>query len=478
MTVKKIMLIVYLLFLFGQQNYAQTNGAYTLQQCVDIAFKNNNNVKQANLLAENEKINYQQAKDNKLPNFSAGISHSLYNGRSINTYTNSYINEQNVAGSYSLNANITLWNGSSLQNYMRQYALSYEAEKMNAQNVKDNLTLDIILNYLTVLSAQEQLNIAEQQVESTKEKVELLNKKNNDGAIAPSDLYDMKGQLATDEITVLSTKNTLENAKLKLAQLMNVPYSSDMEFAAINDANALPEQYDATVDEIYGNAVKRLALIKSGELKIAGAEKNIKAIKGSMLPSLYFAGNLYTNYSSTANTLNYLNTTDVQTNNYVLLNSVKTPVYQPQDNYNSIRIPYGNQFKNNLYSALTVGLQIPILNNLQYKNKLKQAKIAQQQATVQNDDNKVQLRQAIEQDYLNLTASTETYKKYLLQMGDFKQSFHAADTRFKAGATLNIVDYIIAKNNLDRAELNLVAAKYDYILKRKLLDFYQDRPLW
>ena len=478
MTIKKMIFIAYLLLLFWQPVNAQSDSSYTLQQCVDIAFKNNNDVKQADLSAENARINYLQSKANKLPTLSAGISHSLYNGRSINPYTNSYIDEQNFTGSYSLGTSIILWNGSSLQNYMRQYALSYEAGKMDAQNVKDNLTINIILNYLTVLSTQEQLSIAQRQVESSKEKVEILNKKNNDGAIPPPDLYDMKGQLATDEINVVNTKNTLEIAKLKLAQLMNIPYSPNMKFASISDADVLPEPYDATVDEIYGNASKRLALIKSGELKMASAEKNIQAIKGAMLPSLYFSGNLYTNYSNTANTMQYINTTDVQTSNYVLVNNVKTPVYEPQSNYNSIPISYGSQLKNNLYSGLSIGLQIPISNNLQYRNKLKQARIAEQQATVQNENNKVQLKQAIEQDYLNLTASYETYKKYLLQMGDFKQSFHAADVKFKAGATLNIVDFIIAKNNLDRAELNIVSAKYDYILRRKLLDFYQNRLLW
>lgn len=477
MTVKK-MVFAYLLLLFWQPINAQSDNTYTLQQCVDIAFKNNNDVKQADLSAESARINYEQSKANRLPTLSAGISHSLYNGRSINPYTNSYIDEQNITGSYSLGTNVTLWNGSSLQNYMRQYALSYEAGKMDAQNVKDNLTINIILNYLSVLSNQEQLVIAEQQVEATKEKVNILTVKNNDGSIAPSDLYDMKGQLATDEINVVSTKNTLESAKLKLAQLMNIAYSPNMKFAAISDADVLPELYDATVDEIYNNATSRLALIKSGELKKASAIKNIQAIKGSMLPSLYFSGNLYTNYSNTANTMQYINSTDVQTDNYVMVNNVKTPVYQPQSNYNSVPISYGSQFKNNLYSGLSIGLQIPISNNLQYRNKLKQAKIAEQQATVQSENNKVQLRQAIEQDYLNLTAAYETYKKYLLQMNNFEQSFHAADVKFKAGATLNIVDFIIAKNNLDRAELNLVAAKYDYILKRKLLDFYQNKQLW
>ena len=174
------------------------NNVFTLQQCIEIAFKNNPDVKQAVYLAESAKINYDQSRANMLPDLNAGINHTQYNGRSINPYTNSYINEQNTAGSYQLSSGITLWNGSSIQNYMKQYRLSFEAGKMDEQNAKDKLTINLILSYLSVLSAREQLNIAKTQAAATLKKVDLLTIRNNDGAISPSDLSDMKGQLAND----------------------------------------------------------------------------------------------------------------------------------------------------------------------------------------------------------------------------------------------------------------------------------------
>jgi outer membrane protein len=458
------------------QNSVTANSSYTLQQCVDIAFANNADVKQAELLADAAKINYEQSKANILPNLNAGIYHTIYNGRSINPYTNSYIDEQNTAASYQLTTAVTLWNGSSIQNYMKQYALSYEAGKMDAQNAKDKVTINIILNYLAILSAQEQLNIAEKQADASKKKVEILVLKNNDGAIAPADLYDMRGQLAADELSVINTKNNLENAKLALAQLMNIPYSAGMKLEAITDG-MLPLPYDATVEEVYNNAIQRLALVKAADLKVASTVKNIQAIKGQMMPTLSLSGGLYTNYSSAANTQQLISSSDVATNNYVLVNNVKSPVYTTQSVYSSVPISYGNQWTNNLNSAISVGLQIPILNGFQYKNKLRLAKVAEQQATVQAQTTKIQLRQAIEQDYVNLNAAYETYKNLLMQVADFEQSFHSAEIRFNAGA-ITIVDYVIAKNNLDRVQLNLIAAKYNYILRTKVLDFYNNRNLW
>jgi outer membrane protein len=479
---KKSILIIIILLAYAAstkllaQDISTAVNIYTLQQCVETAFKNNPDVKQAELLAESARINYNQSKANLLPDLNAGISHSAYNGRSINPYTNSYINEQNNAASYSLQSSVVLWNGCSLHNYMKQNELNYEAGKMDAQNAKDKITISIILNYLYVLSTQEQLNIALAQVEATRQKVDLLEIKNEQGAITPADLYDMKGQLANDELSVVSTKNSLESAKLTLAQLMNIPYSENMKLVAISD-DAFLQPYNTSISEVYENALVHLALVKSADLKVAGAAKNIKAIKGQMLPTLYLSGGIYTNYSSTANTQEFVSSTDVPTADYVLLNNVKNSVYTPQSTYNSLPITYGNQLNNNFNSAVSLGLQIPLLNGLQVRNKLKQAKVVQEQLSVEAQHTRDLLRKAIELDFVNMNSDYSSYKILLKQVDDFEQSFRAAEVRFEQGA-ISTVDFVIAKNNRDRVLINLVSIKYNYILRTRLLDFYQDKALW
>ena len=103
--------------------------------------------------------------------------------------------------------------------------------------------------------------------------------------------------------------------------------------------------------------------------------------------------------------------------------------------------------------------------------------MAEKQTTVQAQTTKIQLRQAIEQDYVNLNSSYHTYLTLINQVSYFEKSLHAADIRFAAGA-IAIVDYVIAKNNYDRANINLIAAKYDYILRTKVLDFFQSRNIY
>jgi outer membrane protein len=218
-------------------------------------------------------------------------------------------------------------------------------------------------------------------------------------------------------------------------------------------------------------------MVKSADLKVESASRNIKAIRGQMMPTLSLFGGLYTNYSSAAKIQQLTGTTDVPTSNYVTVNSLKTTVYSQQSNFNELSIGYDTQLKNNYNSAIGISLQIPLTNNMQVRNKLKLAKVAELQVKEKAQTARIQLRQAIVQDFVNMNADYTTYKILLSQVEDFGQSFHAAEIRYTNGA-ISTVDFVIAKNNFDRVQLNLVVAKYNYMLRTKLLDFYQNRTLW
>lgn len=201
------------------QEPATAAGKLSLQTCVETAINNNLQVRQAAYQSQADKQNYTQAKANQLPFVSGNIIHGINQGRSIDPYTNSYANQQIGFANYTINASITLWNGSSIRNNIKQNELSAQASEMDWQQAKDNITINVILAYLKVLSAQEQLAIAKKQVEVTRNQSDRLQVLNNNGAIAPSNWYDLKGQLAGDELNVINIRNSLENAKLSLAQL-------------------------------------------------------------------------------------------------------------------------------------------------------------------------------------------------------------------------------------------------------------------
>jgi outer membrane protein len=475
---KKILFLSLVSFLFLQKNFSQdtTNlgGPLSLKQCVEIALKNNLQVNTSELLMEDSRVNLSLARGYQLPFVSSNINHGFSNGKAIDPYTNSYIDQSLSYANYNVNANYYLWNAGSIRNNVRANSLNYEASKMDLQQQKDNATIAVILAYLQVLNSEEQLNAAEQQVEVTRKQVERNEILNKNGALKyPSDLYDLKGQMANDQLNVVGIKNSLETYKVDLAQLMNVPYSSSMELEKVN-TDAELSMYNGNPQMIYQQALENLAMIKAVDLRQESALKSVKSARGSLYPSIVLNGNLATNYSNSASVQNFVSSTEAPTDSYVMINNTKLPVYAPQATYEQQKLSYGNQWKNNFNSSFSIGLQIPILNGLTAKSSLNRAKIQVKRSSINAQSTKTQLQQAVEQAYVNMSSAFERYQTLTQQAKDFAESFRITEVRFNAGDVTS-VDYLIAKRNVDNANINLISAKYDYILRTKILDFYQGR---
>ncbi len=446
----------------------------TLQQCLDIAIKNNLLVKQSELQMETARLSYNQARENLLPSLNGTVDHSLSTGRSLNPYTNGYVNQQVTSGSYGLATSIVLSNGLTLQNSIRQTALAYQAGQMDFQQAKDNLTLNLITAYLQVLDSEDQLTQANTQAEVSKQQESRLEVLNKDGAVTPSTLYDLKGQSASDQIGVINAKNTLDIAKLTLLQLMNVPYHKNLRLIR-QTADQVPGAYLETADQIYTKALSDLAYVKAATLRRESAEKGVKVAQGSLLPSLSLSGSLGTNYSSAATRSVFADSVLAPTSGFVnTVGGGKQTVYTEQYNYNNTNISYADQFKNNYNTNISLGLTIPILNYFQNKNKIAQAKIALRSAQFVEESNRVQLRDNIDQAYVNMQSAYDRYNLLEAQVNAFSESFRIAEVRFDAGV-LTSVDFLVIKGNLDRAKTSLISARYDYLIRTKILDYYQGR---
>jgi len=436
-----------LIALFGiAQDSAHIYDVLTLKQSVEIAIANNPTVKQVEFQKDVAGVNLNQAKGNFIPQLSGSINHNLNSGRSIDPANNGYINSSLTTADYNLSSNVTLFNGFYLINTLKKNQYSYQATKMDWQQSKDKLMLDVMLAYLQMLTNTDLLEQARRQADVSKQQVDRLEIMNKEGAIKPSDLSDLRGQYASDQLAYINALNALDQARYTLVQLMNIPFNKNMKAERIG-ADQFDMNYGSSPDSIYQSALQQLALVKAADLRTKSFEKEIKAAKGTLYPSLGIGGGISTNYSSLA-----------------------------QDAANN-KIPYDNQLKNNYGTYLGAGITIPILNNFRYRSQVALAKIDYRSAQFNAQTTRIQLKQNIEKDYFDMTASLDRYKTTVEQVNAYTESFHAADLRFTEGVG-TVVDYLIAKNNLDRAKTNLIVGRYDYLLRTKILDYYQSRPLW
>ena len=465
----KSFLINTLLLLFTF--FATAQKKLTLKEAIETGIKNNIAVLQSDLLMQKAGIDYRQSKALMLPDLNASANYGVNQGRSIDPFTNSFINQKVNYANYGANSSILLFNGLSLHNQIKSNELGYEASKMELQQAKDNLTINIILAYLQVLSAEDILKQLQEQVTVTKKQTDRLEVLNEAGSILPSDYYDLKGQLANDEIAIVDNEAALKTSKLNLVQLLNIPYDEDLEVERLPDEN-FNNNYTGTPGKVYETALQHFAQIKATKFRTESAQKNISSIKGQLFPTLSLNGNINTNYSSVATRDYFMSTTEQPSSNYVSVNGTQLPVIVKKDNYESRKINFRNQLSNNLFSTINIGLSIPLFNAGRIRNQIKLAKLDLESTKLVEQHTKTELQQSIERAYVNLTSSSDKYELLQSQVNSFTESFRTAEIRFNAGA-ITSVDYLIAKNNLDRAKGNLIIAKYDVALREKVLNYYE-----
>ena len=433
------------LFVQLETSAQQKAAVITLQRAVETAITNNLDVRQSGLQQEIAEAYLKQSRASLLPTFNGTIDHTWNKGRSLD-FNNNYVNQENTTAYYSLNGNLTIFNGLRLLNTLKSNQFAFEATTMEWQQSKDRVMLDVILAYLDILSSTDLLAQAYRQADVTQKQIDRLEVLNKEGAIKPSDLYDVRGQMGENKVNIINSQNNLNAAKLRLAQLMAVPYDENLEVERLT-ADQFDMNYKATVDSIYEVALQQLALVKGTELRKKSAEKAVQAAKGSLYPTIGLGAGYNTQYFSTAR--------DTASN----------------------KISYGNQLSNNYNTYAGLGINIPILNGFRSRTQVTLAKISLKNANFIVENTQIQLKQAIERDHLNMEAALSRYQALVEQVNALTESFRAAEIRFNSGVGTSI-DYLTVKATLDRATANLIIARYDYVLRTKILDYYQAKPLW
>ncbi len=448
----------------------------TLKQAIEMGIANNIDVNKADLASQEARIAMQQSRLSMLPNLNASAGYGTNSGRTNDPVTNAFINQNTHTGNYEIQSGVTLFNGFAKQNTLKSNTLAYEASRMELQQSKDQLTINIILAYLNVLSAEDLLTNAQLQADGTRKEVDIDSIKNQSGAIAPSDFYDLKGQLAGDQINISDGKAALATSRLQLAQLLNIPYTDSLDVERLSD-DAFNIQYVADPATIYDTALQQFAQIKAVHFRSESAERNVKALRGQLYPTLSLVGDISSYYSSALTNSTLLGSQDVASPDYVVVNGSQYQVMTKQYDYNTQKVQLGSQLNNNLSKYIGLNLSVPIFNGAQVRSRVHTARIEFKANQLVEQNTKTLLQQAIEQAYVNFKKTSEQYKILADQVNSYTESFNAAQAKFESGLITSDL-FLIAKNKLDAARINLIAAKYDYVLRAKILDYYKGKALW
>jgi outer membrane protein len=446
-----------------------------LPQAVAIAIKNNLVVNQADLNSQSYKISFDQSWEYMLPTLSASGGQQINFGRTISSVNNQYITSEYSSGSLSANAGLVIFHGLQYQNGVKQYRYAWDASKMDLQNQKDNITLNVLLAYLQVLSSTDQLNLAREQATVDSVTLVRLNEQNKEGALNPvSTLTDLQGQYAGDQATIAAAVNTLEQNKVLLFGVLNVPYNRDVAYQNSVTATDISE-YQASSDSIFQHALQILPSIKSAQLKVYEYQKALAAARGGYWPTVSFGAGVNTNWTNSPQGTFVQTGTQYDASQTQFLDpNGATPIYNKEALGYTVSPKFGDQFKNNRGENIGLSVSIPILNGFQIRNNVRNAKLNLKNYEILNTNARYVLQQNVEAASQNMIAAYKQYKLYKEQTVAFEESFRITNIRFTEGVIASDA-YILAKGRNDQAEINLALAKYTYIFRTKVLDYYQGR---
>ncbi|MFY0606852.1 MAG: TolC family protein [Cyclobacteriaceae bacterium] len=481
---KKITLIclVVLIAMSVSAQSTQSKVTYSLQECVDIAIENNLTVRRSELSREGAKINFNQARANRLPDLNAGGSAGYNWGRSIDPTTNQFISQQISFSGVNANSSVTVFNWFRITNTIKQNRLLVESAEYGVDKAKNDISLMVVTAYLNVIFNQELLSNADYQLNSSKEQLDRTAKLVKGGALPLTSELELVSQVATNEVQKVTAENNLQLAILNLKQIMLIPSNEEINIQIPELGDDISSEMDITPEELYAAAVKAMPEIQSADLQVESSVAGVRVAEAGYTPTVALNGSLRTNYSDAADRARPL---------FDGVQVVETPIGRIQGDPTSIvvadlaeRIQVGEdpdftlteQYKENLSTQLSLSLSVPIFNNLRTASSVQRAKISLQQAEITAMETRNQLRQTIEQAYNDAFAASKTFSASKKQVAALEETFRSIQNQYNLGAA-NFTEFQVASNNLFRAKSDLVRAKFDYIFKSKVLDFYQGKTL-
>jgi outer membrane protein len=306
------------------------------------------------------------------------------------------------------------------------------------------------------------------------------------GSIPESTLLDSQSQLATDELNVITAQNQADLARLALLQLLNIDPATAQDFQIEVPNLPDPDQeapYVIDLNQTYQTAAGTLPEIKAAELRVVSARRSIDLARGAYYPRLALTGSIFTGFSSSTIARIANGTFSYQAVPVFTVDANRQPVsptqfaaVTPIAGFDVLPTRFFDQLNNNLGKSISFGLQVPILNGLQVRTAVQRAIINEQAQSVRAEQARLTLRQSIEQAYADARAAQLQYAAATRQVAALTLTQRNSEIRFNNGL-LNGTEFNISKNNLNYAVSNQLQAKYTFIFRRKVLDFYQGKPL-
>ncbi len=421
--------------------------AWTLEECIAHALQNNIRIKQQEIMTEYQVAALEQSKLNVLPTLNGSATHNYAFGRALDETTYEFTDNQTVqSNNFYAGSNVTLFRGLVNYNTIQKNKYQVLASEQDLAGFKDEISLNIALGYLQILLNQELVTATEAQIELTRQQIDRTGKMVDAGSLARGSLLEIEAQAAHEELQLVNLQNQLTLSLLTLAQMLELPnaegFAVTVPVITVDDASVKGDPVN-----IYSIAEKTRPEILSAEYQLKSAEYDLAIAKGNRSPRLSLGASVSTAYSD---------------------NRVKPVTFD--------RYPFKDQLNDNLNYGLGFSLNIPIFNGWQVNTGIRNSKLGIENSQFALENTRKQLYKNIQQAYTDATGSLKKYSASKKAVEAMQEAFRYAEQKLDVGM-VTAVEYNQSKTQLLNAQSEMAQAKYEFVFKSKVLDFYRGVPL-
>lgn len=421
---------------------------WTLEECITYAIEHNIDLKQKEQDQESRKVDLSTSKNSWLPSLNASLGQNFDFGRSPSK-TGVIVDQNSANSSFYLQTSMPIFDGFKIPNDIKARKLDLMAATENLNKAKEDLAINVASYFVEALYNKELLTVAELQAALSTEQVTRTESLVNAGKVPLSQLYDIKAQQAKDEASLTEAKNNVNLSLLNLAQMLELErtgQSLDISVPEIEDAI---EKYMTSIlppDVVYNNAVAVKPQIKEQEYLLESQKKMLKVAQAGYFPKLDFSASYSNGY------YHYSGGTDI------------------------VNSSFNDQLNQNGRKTIGFSLSIPLFNRFQTRNNVRSSRIAILNRELMMKNSKKVLYKEIQQAYFNATAAQEKYKATGKSVLASKEAFGYAENKYNAGKS-TVYEYSESKTKYSQSLSEQIQAKYNYIFRAKILDFYNGIPI-
>lgn len=424
----------------------QAQETWSLRRCIDYAIEHNIDIRQAANTAEQSAVEVNTAKWARLPNLNGSANQSWNWGRTqtavpdetTGDYSTVYVNTASNGTNMQLSTSIPLFTGLELPHQYSLAKLNLKAATADLQKAKDDISINIASAYLQVLFNQELHDVALGQVELSLQQCQRIEGLAGVGKASSAEVADARARVAQDRMTAVQTENDYRLSLLTLSQLIEL--DSPEGFMLESPSTAITPSPVTPPDDIYQTALTSKASIQAAQYRLEGSKHSVRIAQSGFYPQLNLNGSLGTSY------------------------------------YSTINRTFRQQMGDNFSKYLGLSLSVPLFNRLATRNRVRTARLQQENYALQLDNAKKTLYKEIQQAWYNATAAESKYASSHAATLASEESFRLMTQKFENGKA-NAVEFNEAKQNLMKAQSDELQAKYEYLFRTKILDFYKGVPI-